>query len=65
MGSGTAVFDQALESVETNVNWMKNNYKQVEDWLNANVWFFEKNVKFSVSIDIPILLIETNITNRR
>lgn len=37
MGTATAVFEQSLERVEVNVNWMKNSYKQIEEWLSANV----------------------------
>lgn len=37
MGSATAVFDQSLERVQVNVNWMKQNYKQLEEWLTENV----------------------------
>lgn len=35
LGSATRALDQALESTRLNVQWMKNNYQPVVDWLAA------------------------------
>jgi aminopeptidase N len=37
LGSGTRAVDQAIESIEININWMKTHEKTVVDWLKAEV----------------------------
>ena len=35
-GAGAREREQALETVTKNINWLKNNKRDLENWLDAN-----------------------------
>lgn len=43
LGSATRVVDQAVESVESNVRWMDDNYKTISTWLENKAGVGESN----------------------
>lgn len=39
--STTAIaFDEAIETIKANVQWMKKNYHQVDEWLNTHKEYY-------------------------